>query len=254
MRAGFNYEVQAGDCISSIAEQFGFFWQTIWDANPALKSLRKNPNVLLPGDIVKIPDLVVKQQSCPTDKRHSFVKKGTPAKFRLILERHNVPLANRPYILDIDGKIFEGRTDSTGLVEADISPSARHGVIRLPDDQLECELELGHLDPLNELAGVQQRLQNLGFLESAPSGEMDEDTKAALLYFQSSVNLPPTGELDEATRGKLLQMQDQTHPQRAEENAPPEPPSSADEPEEANSETDEEEDAAEMARFTSLDD
>jgi hypothetical protein len=257
MKPGFNYKVTAGDCISSIAERYGFFWQTIWNANPELKALRKNPNVLLPGDIVKIPDLVEKNQSCPTDKRHIFVKKGTPAKFRLVLERHNVPLANRRYILDIDGKIFEGQTDSTGLLEANISPAARQGFLRLPDDQLECQLELGNLDPLDELVGVQQRLQNLGFLETMPSGEMDEDTRAALAYFQSSVNLPATGDLDEATRAKLRQMQDETHPQRAEENESPEPASGSNEPEEIEeitSETNDEEDAAEMARFTSLDD
>ena len=254
MKPGFNYEVRAGDCISSIADQFGFFWQTVWDANPDLKSLRKNPNVLLPGDIVKIPDMVEKVESCPTDKRHTFVKKGTPAKFRLILEHHNIPLANRHYILDIDGKIYEGQTSSTGLLEVNISPSARQGYLRLPNDHIECALQLGNLDPLNELGGVQQRLQNLGFLESAPSGELDDDTRAALQDFQSSVNIPVTGELDDATRAKLLQMQDQTHAQRAEEHEAPEPAAAAGEPEEANPQTDDDEDAAEMARFTSPDD
>src|SRR6185437_12179314 len=102
MKSGFDYVVQAGDCISSIAERYGFYWQTLWRANPELKSLRKNPNVLFPGDIVKVPVRVEKNESCATDQCHTFVKQGTPAKFRLIVEQHNVPMANRRYILDVD--------------------------------------------------------------------------------------------------------------------------------------------------------
>jgi hypothetical protein len=55
--------VQEGDCISSIAVERGFFWQTIWDANPDLKKLRQNPNILFPDDIVHIPVLEPKNQS-----------------------------------------------------------------------------------------------------------------------------------------------------------------------------------------------
>ncbi len=256
MRPGFDYEVQPGDCISSIAEQYGFYWRTLWEANAQLKSLRKNPNVLFPGDIVKIPDQVEKNLSRAADQPHTFVKKGSPAKFRLIVERHNVPLANRRYILEIDGKVFEGRTDGKGLLEVGINPAASTGHLRLPDDQLECALALGHLDPLAEVKGVQQRLQNLGFLEGEPDGEMNDDTRDALMYFQSSVNLPPTGDLDDATRDKLLQMQDEVHPQRTEESEAPADAANSGSggPEEIAAQTDPAEDEAEMARFTSLDD
>ncbi len=255
MKPGFDYVVNAGDCLSSIAEQYGFLWKTLWEANPELKSLRKNPNVLYPGDVVKIPDQVEKNEPCATDRRHIFVKKGTPAKFRLILERHNVPLAHRRYVMEIDGKLFEGHTDETGKLEISINPAARNGHLRLPDDRLECELDLGELDPADELKGIQQRLQNLGFLDSEPNGEMNEDTQAALLYFQSSVNLPATGELDDATRNRLLQMQDQEHEQRTEQNAPPDDAdSSPNEAEELHAEINPDEDEAEMARFTSWDD
>ena len=254
MKPGFDYVVQPGDCISSIAERYGFLWQTIWNANPPLKSLRKNPNVLFPGDIVKIPAQVEKNESCATDQQHTFVKQGTPATFRLVLERHNVPLANRRYFLDVEGKIFEGKTDGTGMLQVAINPAARTGRLLLPDDHLECQLELGHLDPLEEVKGIQQRLQNLGLLHSEPDGKMNEETRAALTYFQSSVNLDPTGDLDDATRDKLLHMHDQTHPQHTEENeAPPEASSTSDEPEEIAAEINAQEDQAEMARFTSLD-
>ena len=248
--------VEAGDCISSIAQDCGFFWQTVWDANPRLKSLRKNPNVLFPGDLVKIPAQVEKNESCETDRTHTFLKRGTPAKFRLLLERYNVPLSNRPYILEIDGKTFRGKTDASGLLEVRISPLATSGRLRMPDDHLECQLALGHLDPATELVGIQQRLQNLGFLQGEPDGEMNDETSAALAEFQSSVDLPATGDLDEATRDKLLLMHDEIHPHPALENeaAGDAANSESDQPEEITPEIDAAEDEAEMARFTSLDD
>src|SRR5215469_7140080 len=247
-----DYLVQDGDCISSIAASCGFFWQTLWNANPELKQLRKNPNVLLPGDSVKIPDKVIKQQSCATDRCHKFVKKGTPAKFRLILERFNVPLANRHYILEIDDHLYESKTDANGRLEVSIDPTARSGYLRMPDDGLECALELGSLDPVEEMVGVQERLQNLGFYSGPIDGAMNEDLADALAAFQSSVNLEATGELNDATRDKLLQMQDKMHPQRQEETAPPEEASDEPEPESPEPDLDPEEDEAEMERFTSL--
>lgn len=255
MRPGFDYVVQAGDCISSIAQACGFFWQTIWDANPQLKSVRKNPNVLFAGDVLKIPDSVERNESCASDNTHTFVKRGTPAKFRLMIERYNVPLSNRRYLLEIDGETFRGRTDRSGLLEVPISPLASSGRLRLPDDHLECELALGYLDPVTELVGVQQRLQNLGFLQRDPDGEMDDEVGNALMEFQSSVNLPATGELDDATREKLLNMHDEvhSHPTPHDEVSDDAPGQEASQPEEIPADIDPAEDDAEMARFTSSD-
>ena len=119
------YTVKQGDCISSIAEEEGFFWQTLWNFNSELKSLRQNPNVLFAGDVVLIPELVIREESCPTDACHRFVKKGIPAKFRLVVERFNRPIAAKRYVLVVDGAIHEGTTSDTGLVEVAISPTAR---------------------------------------------------------------------------------------------------------------------------------
>ena len=50
---GETYTVKQGDYLAKIAAQFGFTnLKTIWDdpQNAKLKELRKNPNVLFPGD------------------------------------------------------------------------------------------------------------------------------------------------------------------------------------------------------------
>jgi len=249
------YIVQPGDCIMSIASTRGFLWQTLWNANPELKTQRGNPNVIFPGDVIEIPDKVLREEDCATERLHKFVKKGTPARFRLVVEQFNVPLANRRYILEIDGKVFEGTTDDKGLLEVGIDPAARGGRLQMPDDNLECALALGHLDPLDELIGVQQRLQNLGFYFGEADGKDNEDTRAAIADFQASVSLEATGELDDATRAKLFNMQDELHAP-AEEDAGPEEsfegPSDAAAP--AALEVDPEDDAAEMERLLALHD
>src|SRR5262245_4353515 len=120
--ADTQHVVEQGDCISSLAEEHGFKWQTLWDHNPDLKALRKNPNALQPGDVVLIPPLRLRRENRPTDKRHKFIRKGVPAKFRLILERFDQPLANKRWTLSVDGAEFSGTTDSKGLLEIALPP------------------------------------------------------------------------------------------------------------------------------------
>jgi hypothetical protein len=205
--------VRSGDCMLSIAHKYGLLWETLWNANFELRRKRNNPNVLFPGDVVEIPERTPAEFLRPTDQKHVFVLHGTEAKFRLILERSNIPLAHRRFILIVDGKSTTGKTDATGFLEVSISPSAREGKIVLPDDRLECALDFGYLDPIEEPLGVQQRLQNLGFYHGALDGRLTGETRTAITDFQSSVCLEATGDLTQATRDKLLLMHDQPHPQ-----------------------------------------
>ena len=69
-----NHQVKQGDCISSIAFENGFFPDTIWNhpSNAELKKKREDPHVLLPGDMVFIPDKRPKEVSEPTNQVHKF--------------------------------------------------------------------------------------------------------------------------------------------------------------------------------------
>jgi N-acetylmuramoyl-L-alanine amidase len=84
-----DYKVKSGDCISSVAFEHGFFWETLWNhsKNSDLKHKRKDPNILKTGDVVYVPDLTLKQESRATEKRHKFKVKGVPAKLQLRLMR-----------------------------------------------------------------------------------------------------------------------------------------------------------------------
>jgi hypothetical protein len=79
-----NHQVQEGECLHTIADQYGFLWKTIWDHpdNRQLKSDRKSPESLQAGDIVSIPELRIRTEKCPTDHEYNFRLKNKPC-FRM---------------------------------------------------------------------------------------------------------------------------------------------------------------------------
>jgi putative peptidoglycan binding protein len=195
------YVVKQGDCILSIAKDFGFFWETLWNdpQNASLKQLRKDPNVLLTGDVVYIRDKQIKEESKPTDALASFVRKGTPAQLRLqLLDRNQQPRANLQYTLVIDGKSQGGTSDSNGWINETMPPNAKKADLIVVDQGVpeKYAMGLGTVDPITVTTGVEQRLKNLG--HSTTSG-----LSQAVKSFQKKYGLPVTGDPDDATREKL---------------------------------------------------
>lgn len=200
------YIVKQGDCISSIAFKYGLFPDTIWNdsKNSKLKQDRKDPNVLLPGDEVYIREKEEKEESCESEKKHRFKRKGVPERLRLqFMDEEGKGRANEAYVLDIDGELSDSKTDKDGKVEIWIPPNAKKGKITFRDSGEEYELQLGELDPVTEVTGVQARLGNLGFYEGQVDGKMSEELENAIRYFQEKKGLDPTGKLDEPFRQKL---------------------------------------------------
>jgi hypothetical protein len=204
-----DYVVNAGDCISSIARASGHFWKKLWDlaANAELKRARGDPNILLEGDLVTVPPLEPREESCATEKTHKFVRKGEPAKLRLqIMLEDSTPRANSDYVLNIDGKLSSGKTDGEGKLEVWIPPDARKGTITFCDDNCAINLELGSLDPIDQISGIKGRLNNLGYNCGPADDDLNSATKAALKHFQKKNGLEPSGAVDDQTRTKLKQV------------------------------------------------
>ncbi len=88
-----DHAVRQGECINSLAERYGFFPDTLWDAaeNKDLRELREDPNILQPGDVVHIPDLTPREESGGTDELHRFRRRGVPALFRAVFYRPPSP-------------------------------------------------------------------------------------------------------------------------------------------------------------------
>ena len=203
-----HHTVAPGECIASIALHYGFHPDTIWDAaeNASLRELRGTGYVLLPGDVVVVPDKRIHSVAARTGRRHRFRRRGVPEKFRLQLVAEDVPRADLSYTLTIDGVPSEGVTDAEGRLEAWIPPDARKGMLDLGGGEV-YELELGHLVPVVDDAGLRERLTNLGFLSPA-AADVDEAAvlRIAILEFQRAHALEETGEAGETTRAKLVEI------------------------------------------------
>jgi hypothetical protein len=201
--------VKQGECIESIAFEHGFFWETVWNhpKNKELRELRKSPNVLRPGDEVHIPVKRYKAVDCQSGKRHVFRLKGVPSKLKIVVRDDDEVQANVPYVLDVDGKRYKGKTDGEGRLEHPIPPRAKQGKLLIGegDEQQELDLALGHVDPVEEVSGIQARLNNLGFFCGEEDGELDPLVEQAIMDFQAHHKLEPTGEIDDATKNKLLE-------------------------------------------------
>lgn len=209
-----NYIAKHGDCITSIADEHGFFWGTVWEheKNKELREKRKDPNTLVEGDIVFIPEKRKKQEEIETGKTHTFNKKGVPALFRVQLLENEEFLADLDFELNVKSKsgneTHHGTTTAEGIVEAWIPTNAISAMLYVGPERDEYSLDFGVLPPIDEIAGIQVRLQNLGFFESELTAQVDEATAEAISAFQQRFNLTVSGEPDQELKDMLLSVHD----------------------------------------------
>jgi hypothetical protein len=183
------HKVVAGDTISSIAAFYGITdWENkLWNAaeNAQLKQERVNPNTLVPGDQVFIPELQKKQEARPSDAWHDFHVVRNKRFLRLKLQSEDSkPLANRKYELT-PLETFRGvfvqqgqTTDADGKIEEDIPHTMLEADLSLPDDGLRVRLKIGYLLPLPMKAPVKSAgglnvAGGLGGLAGKASGLLD---------------------------------------------------------------------------------
>jgi N-acetylmuramoyl-L-alanine amidase len=209
-----DHVVQQGEHVSQIATKYGFRdYRTIWDdaANAQLKQLRRSPNVLLPGDTLRIPDKIQKTESRATGATHRFQVGGAPLLLRLALKDwDDNPLADTKVTVTIGGTSVPLQTDGDGRVEVPISPSATEATLIFDDPMVPFDLSvpinIGHLDPVEELSGQQARLSNLGYI-TRPLGEVDTvPFEYVVQEFQCDFGLEVTGECGAQTQAKLKEL------------------------------------------------
>lgn len=210
------HTVAAGECLSSIAHQYGLpGWRALYEhpANEALRAKRPNPHVLLPGDVVVVPEPARKQEEVPVDRTHRFVV--TRPKVRLcldLLEAVGGDPVEMLYELVVEGveEPFKGLLGADGRIDVMVPASASSATLRLLDSEEQVprhvvSLRIGELDPVDSPSGVQERLRRLGF-QCEPERSLGPRTRAALARFQLEFRLPVSGEPDEVTQDKLVEL------------------------------------------------
>jgi hypothetical protein len=220
------YTIQPGDYVAMVAFKHGFrSYLTIYDdgANAAFRAKRRNPDVLLPGDELVIPDPMPRHEPADTGKRHTFYAiPKTKVMLRLIVKDHEfTPLADKRFTLRIGrqviGEAGDKRTGKDGLIEHEISPSITQAELKVFLDDAtpngpSWKLAIGHLNPISEVSGVKGRLNNLGFECGAINEVVDDPTVKALRAFREAMGIvvapADEGKIDTPTRNRLQKEHD----------------------------------------------
>ena len=205
--------VKDGEHLSGIAAQHGFSsFKTVWEhpENADLKNERKNPNILNPGDKVFIPDKEIKEESRSTDAKHRFEADTE----RLVLRVKVLDLMDRPRgepcTASMDSGDFPLFEVNDHILAGTISSDAQTGELFFPiADQSDIKIPIfvGGLNPIKEVSGQQQRLNNLGYFAGFDVHSTAQ-LKFAIEEFQcdhlKECKLKkPTGDMDDHTRDAL---------------------------------------------------
>jgi N-acetylmuramoyl-L-alanine amidase len=207
--------VVQGECLSSIARDFGFSsFRALYDdpLNEELRKKRPNPNVLFPGDVVMIPDKGANVADLATGQKHRIVvKRSEVPRLRVrTLAADGTVLAGRPFSLELGGQTIDGTTDDDGLVDEPVPAGVKTATLTIdvddedPPNQVKIPLQLGALDPIDEVSGLQARLRNLGSDPGPIDGVFGDITRAAMQLFQLRNGLTVTDEIDDDTRAALV--------------------------------------------------
>ena len=207
--------VRQGEYLSGIAQQYKFArWQTIYEHpdNADFRRRRPDPNVIYPGDRLRIPDKEKRFENGATDQQHVFRVARYKVLLRLKLrDGDQQPLAGEPYVLTVDDREYVGSADGDGLLEQEIRAGEQRARLHLKGQDLVLPLRIGHLDPVEDddieiVTGAQARLNNLGFFCGPVDNTYGPKTAAAVRAFQREVmgQSDASGELGAATRRALL--------------------------------------------------
>lgn len=175
-----DHTIQIRDHIVRLAYYSGHKgYEPIWEHpnNAELREKRPDPGVLGLGDQVHVPDAPPWVfERLPTRREHQLVLDLPHPRVRLRLLRPGfVPFGGQACHARFDDDSETQTPDGDGQVEFEIGPDTIF--VTLAVDQQEVELDIAALAPLDTMAGLTARLENLGY-EPGPLGPDDkpEDT------------------------------------------------------------------------------
>jgi hypothetical protein len=201
------YVVRQGDHLQRLAYRMGFDANKVWNhpKNKDLRTLRGDPNILSPGDLLYVPepDDAVKF-SLAQGTTNDFVADIPTTKITIKFAVGGEPCANEPYQVTTSSSQTSGTTDGSGTVSFDIPVSETEATVVFPSRALSFPIHVGHLDPAATESGVTQRLTHLGYLPIPGAVSPEEAMTRALVLLQTDHGLKITGTLDDDTRAALV--------------------------------------------------
>lgn len=198
-----SYVVRRGDYLTKIAARFGVTIDAVWDLpqNSEIKKLR-DPNVLTPGDIVRIPPRpeYAMQYSANQDNRFKVAIPTVP--LEVTFSELGSPLKSEDYEVHGLGRVVKGTTNGEGRATIAVRADVDAIDVRFAKRELSFTLRIGDVDPAHTERGASQRLAALRFLyhsDDALPAVRRQRLRRATRLFQAAEGLAPTGDLDAET-------------------------------------------------------
>ncbi len=204
------YVVVQGDYLATIAQAFGFAdYRTIWNdpGNQGLRAQGRTPDLLYPGDALTIPDRSAGQATGATGRMHQFTAPAPgPVKLRLALRTaDDRPLTGLACtIAATNVPAVQRTTDGNGHIEYDMAPDVDRLYVVATGHQW--DIGVGHLDPVSEVSGWRERLNNLGYQAGESSDPDALELRSAVEEFQCDHGLRVDGIAGPATQKKLTEV------------------------------------------------
>jgi N-acetylmuramoyl-L-alanine amidase len=207
------YVVRDGDYLARIAFRAGLDPTDVWDdpKNADLKALRKNPEILHPGDIIYLPDASPTELKINPGDTLEVEARPPTVTVELVLwmsdpenEKKNL-LAGLAYTL-LGGRddVEEGTIAADGKVKFEVPVNLHEVTLVVEEEGLRFPVHIGAMDPATEPSGWKKRLAHLGYLDDDGLNETF-DLSPAIRAFQRQHGLEPTGLVDDATQKALVE-------------------------------------------------
>lgn len=123
-----NYQIKLGDCIFCVINEHNLLPDTVWQHtnNAALRQKRRELKMLVPDDVLFIPDIRPKEVKRATNQVHKFQMKGELHRHWIEIElvgEDDKPIPNEKYKVKLpDGTEKEGTLDQNGWARVESDP------------------------------------------------------------------------------------------------------------------------------------
>jgi hypothetical protein len=174
------YVIQQGDHLAKLAYKFGFNADTVWK-DPKNAQLRRqgqlspDPNILNPTDMLYIPDSKpLTTHSLTLGTTNVFVADAPPTvtlTHRFIGDDASIYAFKACVVQELD-HLTGLMTDENGVLTFQAPVTLDSATVVFTETGESWALCIGHLDRINTLSGIFQRLTNLGYM----AGDLRLDT------------------------------------------------------------------------------
>jgi hypothetical protein len=174
------YVIRQGDYLLKVAYKFGFEADPVWNdpSNDDLRKLRPNPNILLAGDILHIPDQVDKKAASfdlAIGSTNTFVAPPPPTVTVTVqfVDGDDAVYASKAYTIEELDQLTGLKADGQGVVTFEAPVTLDEATLVFTESGETWVLAIGELNPIDSLSGMLQRLKSLGEVDGAT--EFDEN-------------------------------------------------------------------------------